>query len=84
MRCDINEHINSLINVRQLLVQLYPAVVQRWRSMFNTLYFCPNAVSRALDVGAGSFWGCTGFFADISQICPKNFYATNFLPTNFL
>ena len=37
--------------------------------------------SSAIGVEAGSVSGCRGYFA---QICPKNFYATSFLPTNFL
>jgi len=37
-----------------------------------------------MGVGAGVFWGCEGYFSRIYQICPKKFYAAQFISTNFL
>jgi len=54
------------------------AIVICWSLSQNLTNFLQLSNFTLIDVGAGDFLGVQRIF------CPKNFYATNFLPTNFL
>ena len=43
-----------------------------------------TVVTKHTGIKADNFWDWKGYLVRISQICPRNFYATNFLHTNFL